>query len=663
MGKRSKRTHAPPRRAGKADKNPVSSAPTITTERLARGATNRTRELAYIGVILAVALAIRLVYFYINSRQNPLFFHPVLDARFHHDWASEILSGNFWGDQVFFRAPLYPYLLALIYKISSFVTSSSTTSGTSMTLAVFVQHVIGSITCALVYLLGRQFFAARVALAAGLLAALYWPLIYFEGDLLIVTLIVFLNVMMLLLLTLAVGRERSWLFVLAGVIGGLSAIARPSILIFVPVIPLALYLMRRSQKPSAPDRAWVGQSALVALGLLVVISPIVVRNYVVGRDFVPIASQGGVNFYIGNNPFSNGSLAQVPGARADLYGTYHGAIDLAEKEAGRPLKPSEVSNHYFGKGLDFILSSPGQAAELTLKKLYLFWAGVERSNSKYIQFFWHRFGLGRIPLPGFWLIGPLGLLGGVLLWRRRRELSLPYLFVLSYMVGVVAFFVNGRFRLPAAPVLIRFAGYALCYLYSALRSNSRDLAKALAVLAVCVVVVDYDFVSFRGVRALDEAISHYELGNAYIKMDRKREALAAFERAHAIQQRYPTRGYLQIAGTVDYHIGVLYKERGYASRAVEALERIRPDNPAAVAANRELAVLYEQTRRFSDAIRAHQTVLAAVPRDAESLIGLARVYKSMGDIAGFEEALSRLRTAYPNDSRIEAEIRRLETNR
>ena len=617
----------------------------------------------YIGVILVIAIVIRLVYFYINSRQNPLFFHPVLDARFHHDWASEILSGNFWGDEVFFRAPLYPYLLALIYKISGAITSGSATSATSMTFAILFQHIIGSATCALVYLLGRQFFAVRVALVAGLHAALYWPHIYYEGDLLSVTLIGFLDVAMLLVLAQAVHRPRPWLFVLAGVLAGLSAIARPSILIFVPFVPLALHLMRQSRDPSGRNRTWAMQSVLVAIGLVVVISPVIVRNYVVGRDVVPIASQGGVNFYIGNNPASNGSLAQVPGARADLYGTYHGAIELAEREAGRALKPSEVSSHYFRKGLDFIFSSPGQAAALTLKKTYLFWAGVERSNSKYIQVFWQKFGLGRIPLPGFWLVGPLGLLGGVLLWRRRKELSLLYLFVLTYMVGVIVFFVNGRFRLPVAPVLVLFAGYALCYLYAAFRANRRDLGKALAVLAVCILVVDYDFVSFRGVRALDEAISHYELGNAYLKMDRKSDALAAFERAHAMQQRYPTRGYLQIAGPIDYQIGVLNRERGYASRAVEALERIRPDDPAAVAANRELAVLYEQMRRFDNAIRAHQTVLAAAPRDAGSLIGLARVYKSMGDQAGYDRTVSRLRAAYPNDPRIEAEIRRLETNR
>jgi len=653
MGKQSKRSRALPRQAAKPDKRPVRTPPSATTELLARGVTDRTRELVYIGVILVIALAIRLVYFYINSKQNPLFFHPVLDARFHHDWANEILSGNFWGDEVFFRAPLYPYLLALIYKIS----------GTSMTFAVLVQHIIGSVTCALVYLLGRQFFATRVALVAGLLAALYWPLIYFEGDLLIVTLIVFLDVAILLVLVRAVHRPRPWLFVLAGVLAGLSAVARPSILIFIPFVPLALHLMRQSRDPSGSDRAWLRQSVLLAIGLVVVISPVIIRNYVVGRDVVPIASQGGVNFYIGNNPASNGSLAQVPGARADLYGTYHGAIELAEKEAGRSLKPSEVSNHYFRKGLDFIFSSPGRAASLTLKKAYLFWAGVERSNSKYIQFFWRKFGLGRIPLPGFWLVGPLGLLGGVLLWRRRKELSLLYLFVLTYMVGVVVFFVNGRFRLPVAPVLILFAGYALCYLYTAFRASRRDLGKALAVLTVCVLVVDYDFVSFRGVRALDEAISHYELGNAYLKMDRNGEALAAYERAHAIQQRYPTRGYLQIAGRVDYQIGVLNRERGYASRAVEAFKRIRPDNPAAPAANRELAILYEQMRHFDNAIRAHETVLATAPRDANSLIGLARVYKSMGDQARYDDTVSRLRAAYPNDPQIEEEIRRLGTNR
>ena len=91
-------------------------------------------ELRQIGAIFALALTVRLVFFFVNRGSNPLFYHPILDSLFHHEWAGRIIDGNFWGDEVFFRAPLYPYVLALLYKVS----------GSSITLAVLVQHVTGS---------------------------------------------------------------------------------------------------------------------------------------------------------------------------------------------------------------------------------------------------------------------------------------------------------------------------------------------------------------------------------------------------------------------------------------------------------------------------------------------------------------------------------------
>jgi tetratricopeptide (TPR) repeat protein len=277
-----------------------------------------------------------------------------------------------------------------------------------------------------------------------------------------------------------------------------------------------------------------------------------------------------------------------------------------------------------------------------------------------MQFFWRRFGLGMLPLPGFWLVGPRGLLGGVLLWKRRSALAILYLFVISYMVGVIIFFVNGRFRLPVIPVLIVFASYALCYLYAEFRAKGMAFGKALLVLVACVVLVDTDYLTFRGVRALDEAVSHYTLGTAYLKMDRKLDAMASFEAAHAIQERYPTRGYAQIAGGVDYQLGALYKEKGYSSRAIEAFRRIRRDDPAAVPASAELGALYEETRQYPEAIQAYQFVLAAQPRDARSLLGLARAYRGAGDRAKSDECLARLREMYPSDSAVQAEIERIE---
>lgn len=626
------------------------AAPRPAYEPLFARETFSKREWLLVAAVFAVALVPRLVFFFINKNNNPLFYHPMLDALFHHEWAREIVSGDFWGDEVFFRAPLYPYVLALLYKVS----------GSSIAFAVLFQHLLGAVSTAMVYLLARRFFAPRVALLAGLFAALYWPLIYFEGDLLFETLFVFLSLAFLLVFAVAAERRTPALLFAAGLLLGLGAVTRPLILVLVPLLPVIFHFSAKTRPASgAARRAWMAPTILVIAGSLVFIMPVMVRNYLVGRDFVPIASQGGVNFYIGNNPHSNGTQAMVPGARADLHGTYQGAIELAERDAGRSLKPSEVSNYYTKKALDFIILSPGEAARLTLKKLYLFWAGVERSNDKYMQFFWERFGLGRLPFPGFWLIGPLALLGGFLLAPRWRRFSLLYLFVLSYMASVVVFFVNGRFRLPVTPVLAIFASYAVFHAYTALRSKSRDLYRVVAVLLLAVVFVNYDYVSFRGVRSLDESVSYWELGKASLKMGDKEAALSYFQQAHDMQQRYPMRGYGQIAGDVDFNLGVLYWENELHSRAIEALERIPDNDPRAYQAKALLADAYVKKGRHEDAIAIYTRLLQANPRDPRSRFGLGVALRLTGDLERAREAFEQvLRENAPPDGSVNLELAR-----
>ncbi len=586
------------------------------------------REWVRVAAIFTIAMVVRLIYFFINRGNNPLFFHPTLDGLFHHEWARDILYKSFVGDEVFFRAPLYPYWLALVYRLS----------GSSITAAVLCQHLIGAASASLVYLLARQYFRVSVATIAGFTMALYWPLIYFEGELLIVTMVVFLDVGVLLLLTRAIRSKRTLDFVLAGLVFGLSAIARPSILIVVVAVPFVLYIhSRRSQA-----RVWLYQTGWMIAGLAVVVTPVLIRNYVVGRDIVPIASQGGVNFYIGNNLQSNGTQARVPGTRADLYGTYHGAIELAEQESGRSLKPSEVSNHYFKKGMSFIVSSPREATSLTARKFYYFWGGVERSNSKYIQFYWDRFGLGKIPLPGFWIVGPLALLGGFLFWRRRKELALLYVFVAAYMIGVVVFFVNARFRLPVVPVLILFSSGAVMYLVRAIRARSSKVLKAVVGLTLCVVIVDYDFVTQRGVRAFDIAVSHYELANAYLKTDDTDRAIDEFEAAYRTNERYPTRGYAQIAGNVEYQLGSLYWIGGLYQDAIRVLGRTQGSDSRSIESRYLLADSYVKVARPAEAIRVYQSILESTPGELKARIGLAVALREEGDLNRSEEILSRI---------------------
>lgn len=577
------------------------------------------------GIVLAVALSLRIVFFFLNKANNPVFLHPIMDALYHHEWAEDILAGTYRADDVYFRGPLYPYLLAFFYKIS----------GTSIVFAVFVQHLIGTATSGLIYLLSREFFSKRVSLLAGLFAALYWPFVYFEGDLLIVTTIIFFNTLVFLTFTQSIRKDNLLLLVISGVFLGLSAIARPSVLIVFPVLPVVLYLNRR--RGGKTRVGWITRTVVVYAATLIVIAPVMIRNYVVGRSVVPVAASGGVNFYIGNNPESDGSTAIVPGTRADWWGGYNDAIAIAEEDEGRKLNLSEVSDYFFKRGFAWIKSNPGDATSHLLMKLRIFWAGPERSNNKYLYFFWELAGMKYVPLPGYWLIAPLALLGGVLQWRRRRALSLLYLFITLYMVGVVAFFINARFRLPVLPFMIIFAAYAAYYLVVTFKKKDFRLVRAIVIFGAAVILVNADYLSFAKIRAYSTAFSHSTLGNAYMQMNNNEEALSHYTRAWELNRKNPTEAYEYIARDVDYNMGILLWEKGLCSRATEALLRViarsDPENPDVYDQN-ALDRLGDCFLRKSDFERAqvvYQKLLQIDPDDVRAITGIAKCRAVLGN--------------------------------
>lgn len=588
-------------------------------------------DLIHLGIVLACAFALRMVFFYFNHKNNPVFNFPIMDALYHSDWAKDILAGGTWASEdVFFRGPLYPYLLAGLYKISH----------DSIAFAVGFQHLMGTATAGVMYLLAREYFSRRVSLLAGIVAALYWPFVYFEGDLLIVTTIIFLNTLAFLLFARAARRHKLVLYAAAGLVLGLSAIARPSVLIFFPAVPLFIYLTARNAPREAAG--WVRRLVVTAVACAVVITPVMVRNYVVGHAIVPIAASGGVNFYIGNNPASDGSTAIVPGTRADWWGGYHDAIAIAEHARGHKLGLAEVSNYYFDRGMQFFRDQPDQAWALVFKKLRMFWAGPERANNKFIYFFWNLAGMKYVPLPGFWLIAPLGLLGAVVLWRRRRDLAMFYLFVVLYMVGVVAFFVNARFRLPVVPVLILFAAYGAFFLIESYRRHSFHLVRALVVLAAATILVNSDYLWFRQVRAYSNAISHNTLGNAYLKMGLPDVALDHFEQADAINRADPTPAYQLIARDVNYNLGTLLWQKGLCTRAIQVLEQVGGTDSYAMTAMDHLADCYLKKSEVGKAGRTYQHMLQIDPNDQRAVTGLARCYTATGRLQDAEKMLTKI---------------------
>src|SRR5262249_41812844 len=154
--------------------------------------------------------------------------------------------------------------------------------------AVFVQHVIGSLTAGLIYLTARDLFSRRVAMVAGLTTPLYWVLVYMESDLLLATTFLFLNTLLMYLLLRALKTNKMWLFAAGGFTLGLATIDRPSVMVFFIAVPAAIYLAARARGATA--KSWITQLVVTAVMCAIPIAPVMIRNYVVAKAIVPVGA-------------------------------------------------------------------------------------------------------------------------------------------------------------------------------------------------------------------------------------------------------------------------------------------------------------------------------------------------------------------------------------
>ncbi|HHL40197.1 MAG TPA: tetratricopeptide repeat protein [Deltaproteobacteria bacterium] len=399
--------------------------------------------------ITVFAAVVRGVYA-VQQGDNPFTSFPISDSLVYLHEAGRILDGDFLGREVFTfgGGAFYNYFLALIFLLF----------GRDNFLAVqLVQHLMGALACGFIYLAAERLYARWVAVTIGLWASLFAPFLFHEGLLLTGAPSVFFLVLSLYLM---VGRKegRSWRSALgAGVFLGLAALARPNLLILAP---LYLVWILTDGWPSVLRRA--APYALCA-GVVLVVAPVTARNYAAGKDLVLVSAAAGLNLYVGNNARATG-LFQLPPELA-VYNDanmYSAARRLASQAAGRELLPSEASDYWAGRALEFMASNPSDALKLLARKVLLFWNASEITNIYKFDFFSDYSFLLRGPLQGFGALAPLGLMGlaWILLSGSRDERFIAAA-ALAVMVSVVIFFVSSRLRLPVAPMLFLTSGFAI----------------------------------------------------------------------------------------------------------------------------------------------------------------------------------------------------------
>jgi 4-amino-4-deoxy-L-arabinose transferase-like glycosyltransferase len=531
----------------------------------------------------------------LSMRASPLFDAPQMDALYHVEWARAFARGEEFQPGPYFRAPLYPWLLGLEFRAF----------GDGLLLPRLVQCLFGTATVFFAWRIARGLFGVLAGLVAAGVGAGYWVLIFYDGELLLESLCTPLYFAALWATLRAGERPARRPALLAGLLWGLGTIARPNVLPLLPLLAVWLFWRHRASRGLRVGAAF-------AVAWLAAIAPITAINVVRGGDFVLVASQGGVNLWIGNNPESDGTSAIVPGTREDWWGGYHDAIALAELEAGRDLRPSEVSAHYVSKAVAFAREEPEKWIALTLRKARFFWLDWEFGNNEEVRFLASTFSpiVAWTPI-GFSALAAAALVGVAAAWRVR-ERALPLLlftFVLS--LTVIAFFVNARFRAPVLPAFVVLAGGAVAQILAWI-DQRRFVALALAIVAAgASVAISRTLPS--GCKERAESNGYLMLGAAELRARAFALARQAFGRALQLDpsNQIARRGLAEAA----------YFERDLVGARNE-LERVLAERGRDAFASELLGRVHVQRGDLDAAARAFRDAATASPRFFEAWYSL-----------------------------------------
>jgi len=424
-----------------------------------------------VAAVIAVALAVRLATLSIVN-------HPAFYFAKYPTLAWQFLQGEGPATRAFTASPLYLYFWYLLHVLMP----------GELGLAVVVQMVLGAVACGALVIVGQTFFDRRVGLWAGLSAALYLPFIANDATFVSEGLVLLLNSVALAFLGAAMRRGEAGPAAASGLLFGLSAAARPNILLVVPFCAAGLWFT--SQFP-------VRRNALLAAAFIlpVLAGPLLItwRNDRVSGAPVFVMSDSGIVFYLGNNELDNGLSYTWP-RHIDLYTPLPGEVDpthriahtMAEAETGRKLDANEAAAFWMEQGMSFIRQHPGEYLHLLLVKLRYIWGYTEAHDvqTTYEQ----ERALRGWPLLRFGWIAPLSLLGLVVTAAQWRRLMPLYGILFCYTVTGLLFTVVARYRLPFVPVVLLLAVAGADWLLSQARAK-RHHRLAAGVLAVVLLAI------------------------------------------------------------------------------------------------------------------------------------------------------------------------------
>ncbi len=344
--------------------------------------------------------------------------------------------------------PLYTLLIGGVFKVF----------GVYSRLSAFVLLTINSLlsawTAVLVYEIGLRCFSRRVAQWSGWLWALYPAAMQYavrwvwETS---ATAAVFTAIIVLTLRMHGVGENRqsatnepdaaietrlpspqTWQqWAAFGLLWGVLALLNPTPLLMLPIT--ALYILM------APGFSItrVRQAALASLLFALTLAPWTARNYAVFHRFIPLRDNFGAENYEGNSPWSTGFPwgRTVPLENRRILAEY--------SRMGEPAWTADRG----AKANAWIHANPKQFVQLTIKRAWMYWAGVPKSVQEAGALEYARLIL-------FQFLSVAGIFGAALALHRRRPGA--WIFAAALLLLPLPYYavtVQARFRHALEPLI------------------------------------------------------------------------------------------------------------------------------------------------------------------------------------------------------------------
>lgn len=350
--------------------------------------------------------------------------------------------------------PVYPYLLAGVFKLFGVYTK------TSALVILSLNALFSALICLPVYRIARCSFGRGVAVTACWIWTLYPYFIYIPSGFVWDTCLSALLAAILFLCALKLKEQpgRWWSWLGFGVLGGLCSLTNASTLTLCPILAAwAIYSLwqttrvsRESQTPRMPGisqassvlqatqtrHAWLSPALLVAIGLVATLLPWQIRNYRTFDTPIPLRDNFWLEFWVGNDGNTSSWLD------TDV----HPSINPDQKAVFVRLGEIPYFREKRREALAFLAQHPALYVVQCLRRFVYLWTGFWNLDPSNLQDEFHGFAnvyltlsLTLAMLLGIWrawrntvALGASAHSEGAISSPSSREAILPFLLVLAF---------------------------------------------------------------------------------------------------------------------------------------------------------------------------------------------------------------------------------------